>query len=82
MKLRRLFKRVCAILLLFVMIIPPVTSDAHPGRTDSNGGHYNRKTGEYHYHNRGVAKARKKTTKKKKTVKKSSRKRTRSTRRY
>lgn len=23
---------------------------AHPGRTDSNGGHYNRKTGEYHYH--------------------------------
>lgn len=24
---------------------------AHPGRLDSNGGHYNRKTGEYHYHN-------------------------------
>lgn len=24
---------------------------AHPGRTDSNGGHYNHKTGEYHYHN-------------------------------
>lgn len=23
---------------------------AHPGRTDSSGGHYNRKTGEYHYH--------------------------------
>lgn len=23
---------------------------AHPGRTDSNGGHYNRSTGEYHYH--------------------------------
>lgn len=23
---------------------------AHPGRLDSNGGHYNRKTGEYHYH--------------------------------
>ena len=22
----------------------------HPGRTDSKGGHYNRKTGEYHYH--------------------------------
>ncbi len=22
----------------------------HGGRTDSNGGHYNRKTGEYHYH--------------------------------
>ena len=23
---------------------------AHPGSLDSNGGHYNRKTGEYHYH--------------------------------
>lgn len=26
--------------------------DAHSGRTDSRGGHYNRKTGEYHYHGR------------------------------
>ena len=25
----------------------------HSGRTDANGGHYNRKTGEYHYHNSG-----------------------------
>ena len=24
--------------------------DAHPGRTDANGGHYNRETGEYHKH--------------------------------
>ena len=24
----------------------------HPGRTDANGGHYNRKTGEYHHHSR------------------------------
>lgn len=23
---------------------------SHPGRTDSSGGHYNRKTGEYHFH--------------------------------
>lgn len=23
---------------------------AHSGRTDSNGGHYNRSTGVYHYH--------------------------------
>ena len=22
----------------------------HSGRTDGNGGHYNRSTGEYHYH--------------------------------
>jgi endonuclease YncB( thermonuclease family) len=25
---------------------------AHSGRTDKNGGHHNRKTGEYHYHNK------------------------------
>ena len=25
----------------------------HPGGTDANGGHYNRKTGEYHYHGGG-----------------------------
>ena len=25
----------------------------HPGRTDANGGHYNRRTGEYHYHGEG-----------------------------
>lgn len=30
-------------------------SCAHPGRTDANGGHYNRKTGEYHYHNGGYS---------------------------
>lgn len=28
---------------------------AHRGRTDANGGHWNRKTGEYHYHNGGRA---------------------------
>lgn len=27
----------------------------HSGRTDANGGHYNRKTGEYHYHNRDIS---------------------------
>ena len=27
-----------------------VVAFAHPGRTDSNGGHYNHSTGEYHYH--------------------------------
>ena len=29
------------------------SADTHSGRTDANGGHYNRKTGEYHYHNSG-----------------------------
>ena len=27
-----------------------VVAYAHPGSTDSDGGHFNRKTGEYHYH--------------------------------
>lgn len=27
----------------------------HSGRTDANGGHYDRKTGSYHYHNAGHA---------------------------
>lgn len=36
------------LLLVFQFI---VIVNAHPGRTDSNGGHYDRSTGEYHYHN-------------------------------
>lgn len=27
-----------------------IVASAHSGRTDSNGGHYDRSTGEYHYH--------------------------------
>ena len=30
----------------------------HSGRTDANGGHYNRKTGQYHYHNSGRSRSR------------------------
>ena len=45
-------KRFFLILLLFFLITSSLTLTvyAHPGRTDSNGGHYNRSTGEYHYH--------------------------------
>jgi hypothetical protein len=36
---------------LFVIIcLLSVQAYAHPGRTDSNGGHYDHSTGEYHYH--------------------------------
>lgn len=39
------------IVLLFVLFISIISiSFAHSGRTDSSGGHYNRSTGEYHYH--------------------------------
>ena len=38
-------------LFVSIVVICPTVSYAHSGRTDSNGGHYNRKTGGYHYHN-------------------------------
>lgn len=46
------YKKYLLILFSAVLTISFIISvSAHPGRTDSNGGHYNRKTGEYHYHN-------------------------------
>ena len=40
------------IILLFslLLLISVPSASAHPGSTDSNGGHYNQSTGEYHYH--------------------------------
>ena len=38
------------------------SAHTHSGRTDANGGHYNRKTGEYHYHNSGRSRPRLNTT--------------------
>ena len=38
------------VLLLLLVFFAAVVVYAHPGRTDSNGGHYNHSTGEYHYH--------------------------------
>lgn len=40
----------CALFLLFFALLLPLRVSAHPGRTDSNGGHTNHSTGEYHYH--------------------------------
>ena len=36
-----------AVAILFSVCLPV---SAHPGRTDSQGGHYDRSTGEYHFH--------------------------------
>ncbi|OMD72389.1 hypothetical protein BSK48_08085 [Paenibacillus odorifer] len=44
-----------------VLLLMPALADAHPGRTDANGGHNCRtncakwglENGEYHYHNGG-----------------------------
>lgn len=41
-------------LVLFLMIFLAIANNyslAHSGRTDGYGGHYNRSTGTYHYHN-------------------------------
>lgn len=37
-------------LIPLLAILLCTVSYAHSGRTDANGGHYNRSTGEYHYH--------------------------------
>ena len=39
---------VLLVTLLFLLF--SVVATAHSGRTDENGGHYDRSTGEYHYH--------------------------------
>ncbi len=49
-----MMKRLCSLLLCAAMLAAPLSALAHSGRTDANGGHYNRKTGEYHYHNGGT----------------------------
>lgn len=42
------YSRIAILLLLAFSLAMPVL--AHPGNTDSNGGHTDRSTGEYHYH--------------------------------
>ena len=38
------------LLATFCIFLCVTVTFAHPGKTDSNGGHYNCATGEYHYH--------------------------------
>ena len=37
-------------LKVLLLLIVPIITQAHSGRTDANGGHMNRKTGQYHCH--------------------------------
>ena len=48
MSLKR--KTLCAAVLSVLFMAISFTAWGHPGRTDSSGGHYDRSTGEYHYH--------------------------------
>lgn len=43
-------KKLISVLLLLCLIFSSISVFAHPGKTDGRGGHYNRSTGEYHYH--------------------------------
>lgn len=45
--MKKIIYIVITILLIFAVSF---SAYAHPGSLDENGGHYNRKTGEYHYH--------------------------------
>lgn len=38
------------VLLILFLIVPSADGFAHGGGTDSKGGHYDRSTGQYHYH--------------------------------
>lgn len=42
-------KRFFAFVFAFLLLLSPAVL-AHSGKTDANGGHYDRSTGEYHYH--------------------------------
>lgn len=43
-------KIICLFSITIIIFISIVNAFAHQGGTDSKGGHYNRDTGEYHYH--------------------------------
>ena len=41
-------------IIFSILLLSAVFAYTHSGRTDKYGGHYNRKTGEYHFHNSGT----------------------------
>ena len=45
--MKRIFLFLCMCFTVFVLALPIY---AHKGNTDSNGGHYDRESGSYHYH--------------------------------
>lgn len=48
--MRTLRKVILILFICFSITSLSFTTLAHPGSLDENGGHYNRTTGEYHYH--------------------------------
>lgn len=59
--MRRVF---CSTIVVFViLLILPVSVFSHSGRTNTSGCHINRRTGEYHYHNKSTTSITKKARK-------------------
>ncbi|MGN1418496.1 MAG: YHYH domain-containing protein [Acutalibacteraceae bacterium] len=52
MNIKMKIKKFISIILsvVFLLSFMFLITSAHPGRTDGNGGHYDRDTGKYHYH--------------------------------
>ena len=48
--MKKFNRKFVSIIISLIMIIGTVNTIAHPGRTDSNGGHWDRKNGTYHFH--------------------------------
>ena len=47
----KLYKyKIISIIIAIAFFVLSITAFAHPGRTDSDGGHFDSSTGEYHYH--------------------------------
>lgn len=47
--MRKIIATLCCFLAMLMYFLPMFAS-AHSGKTDGSGGHFNRSTGEYHYH--------------------------------
>mgnify|MGYP002626114782 FL=1 len=45
-----MYKLKRALIAVLLILSLAVAADAHPGKLDENGGHYDSKTGKYHYH--------------------------------
>lgn len=49
--MKHILKKSAVLAILSIMLLSLIVPVfAHPGSLDANGGHYNKKTGEYHYH--------------------------------
>ena len=55
---RNVYFGILAVLFLLSTVCFYELGHTHSGRTDANGGHYDRKTGRYHYHGSGKSRAR------------------------